>query len=93
MQEAAQGFHWNNDQATIFPMVVYYTKDNNIKHFSLVGISRCLKHDTIFIYLFQRFAVIDTIFYFSDGAPQQFKNKKAFTNLCYHNADFEINAE
>ncbi|XP_044577453.1 uncharacterized protein LOC123260425 [Cotesia glomerata] len=102
VQEAAQGFHWNNDQATIFPMVIYYNENDTIKHLSFVGISDCLKHDTVLIYLFQeqliaflkkKFAVINTIFYFSDGAPQQFKNNKAFTNLCYHYADFEINAE
>lgn len=102
VQEAVQGFHWNNDQATIFPMVVYYNENDTIKHFSLVGISDCLKHDTILIYLFQeqliallksKFAVVDKICYFSGGAPQQFKNKKAFTNVCYHYADFGIIAE
>ena len=24
IQDAVQGFHWNNDQATIHPFVVYY---------------------------------------------------------------------
>ncbi|CAH0552550.1 unnamed protein product [Brassicogethes aeneus] len=33
------------------------------------------------------------IFYFSDGAPQQFKNYKNFVNLYYHKEDFGINAE
>lgn len=33
------------------------------------------------------------IYYFSDGAPQQFKNYKNFINLYYHKEDFKINAE
>lgn len=102
VQEAAQAFHWNNDQATLIPMVIYYNEDNTTKHCSLVGISDCLKHDTVLVHLFQeklieylrkKFSVINKLFYFSDGAPQQFKNKKAFTNLCYHKNDFDINAE
>lgn len=36
---------------------------------------------------------IKKIFYFSDGAPQQFKNFKNFTNLYYHEDDFSVPAE
>ena len=31
--------------------------------------------------------------YFSDGAPQQFKNVKHFANICYHEQDFGWSAE
>ena len=31
--------------------------------------------------------------YFSDGAPQQFKNVKHFANICYHEQDFGRSAE
>lgn len=102
VQEAVQAFHWNNNQATLFPIVIYYRENSETKHCSLVGISDCLKHDTVSVYMFQKelitflrkkFTVVNKIYYFSDGAPQQFKNKYAFTNLCYHVEDFNIEAE
>jgi hypothetical protein len=54
-QDAVQGFHWNNDQATIHPFVIYYRNSdtNAIDHTSLVIISDCLKHDTVAVHLFQ----------------------------------------
>ena len=33
------------------------------------------------------------IYYFSDGAASQYKNRKNFLNLCYHHTDFGIAAE
>lgn len=33
------------------------------------------------------------LYYFSDGSAAQYKNKKNFTNLCYHKNDFGIEAE
>lgn len=102
VQEAAQAFHWNNDQATLFPMVVYYMENDESKHCSFVGISDCRHHDTVAVYLFQeelikylrqKFQNVSKIYYFTDGAPQQFKNKSAFINLCYHINDFGLKAE
>lgn len=101
-QEAPQGFHWNNKQASVFQVVVYYTENEIVQHFSFVGVSDCLKHDAVSVYMFQtalieylknKFLILDQIFYFSDGAPQQFKNKKAFINLAHHEIDFGVKAE
>ena len=33
------------------------------------------------------------IFYFSDGAAAQYKNRKNFTNLAYHEEDYGVPAE
>ena len=102
IQDAAQAFHWNNDQATLFPTVVYYRENNEVKHYCLLGISDYLKHDLVSVYMFQekiiehlkeKFTCIEKIYYFSDGAPQQFKNKKNFANLYHHRSDFQIKAE
>lgn len=104
VQEAVQGFHWNNNQATIHPIVFYYRNQDTSKvdHISYVGISDCLEHDTIAVYMFQRklieylkknFTTTKSIKYFSDGAPQQYKNKKNFKNLINHRKDFSISAE
>ena len=101
MQEPASAFHWNNNQATLFPLVIYYKEGGELECCSFVGISDCLRHDTIVVYMFQevlikywknKFTQVSKIYYFSDGAPQQFKNKKAFANLCYRD-DFDVYAE
>ena len=33
------------------------------------------------------------IYYYSDGAASQYKNRLNFLNLCYHESDFGIKAE
>ena len=102
VQDAVPGFHWNNDQATVYNIVIYYKEDETVKHTSLVIISDCLTHDTVAVYTFHKillnflkdkFALVSKIFYFSDGAPQQYKNFKNVINLAYHQKDFSVEAE
>ena len=105
LQDAAQGFHWNNAQATLHPFVAYFRDSHTsvINHLNFVVISECLHHDTVAVHLFQkklisflkgRLSSIPTkIIYFSDGATFQYKNRKNFINLCNHQADFGIQAE
>lgn len=102
VQDAAQAFHWNNDQATLLPMVIYYRENDMLLHHNFMVVSNCLKHDTVAVYMYQKellkflkskFDIIRQIYYFSDGAPQQFKNKKAFSNIVNHFTDFEVPAE
>ena len=54
LQDAAQGFHWNNSQATIHPFVAYFRESDSINHLSFVIISDKLHHDTIAVYLYQK---------------------------------------
>ena len=103
LQDAAQGFHWNNSQATIHPFVVYYKDSGELKHISSVTISESLRHDTIAVHLFQKClisflkekfdALPQKMYYFSDGAASQYKNRKNFINLCFHEVDFGVPAE
>ncbi len=105
LQDAAQGFHWNNSQATLHPFVAYYVDSDELHHLSYTIISDCLKHDTVAVYHFQKcfISFIKTylperlqptkIIYFSDGAASQYKNRKNFANLCFHEDDFGISAE
>ncbi len=98
LQDAAQGFHWNNSQATLHPFVAYYRKSSELHHVSYVIISDCLHHDMMAVYLFQRnpidflkkkfTSLPRKIFYASDGAAAQYKNRKKFINLCQHEDDF-----
>ena len=103
LQDAAQGFHWNNSQATIHPFVIYYSDSGKLCHLSYIIISNCLHHDTVAVHLFQKKLIAylkkelashpQKIYYFSDGAAAQYKNCKNFINLCYHEDDFGISAE
>jgi len=52
LQDAAQGFHWNNSQATLHPFVAYYRGNEELCHLSYVVISECNHHDTIAVHLF-----------------------------------------
>lgn len=103
IQNAVQGFHWNNSQATIHPFVIYFRdEENTLQHLSFVVISDCLKHDSIAVHLFieklihflkQKFTNISKIYYITDGAAGQYKNKFNFTNIVYHLEDFGIHCE
>lgn len=102
IQDAAPGFHWNNNQATVYPVVLYYKSNGILSHKSLTIISDCLHHDAITVWAFSRFVNefakslipnVSKIIYFSDGAPQQFKNFKNFSNIYHHEIDFGVCAE
>lgn len=102
IQDEAQGYHWASDHATIHPYVIYFKEENKIQHTSYVIISDCLEHTTAAVYCFQKkliqflkgkFDHVRKIYYFSDGCAGQYKNKKNFSNLCYHNEDFDVEAE
>ena len=101
MQDAAQGFHWDNSQATLHPFVAYYQKDV-LHHTTMCVISDCLKHDIITVHRFQQNAIAHLrlqlpefrkLFYFSDGAASKHKNYKNFSNLTLQNEDFELDPE
>ena len=100
VREAVQGFHWNNNQATVHPFVIYYInkRTNEIKHLSYVGISDCLNHDTITVHMFTKklvavlrknFTVVNRIKYFSDGALQQYKKFRC-TGCTYRDSSSAI---
>lgn len=102
VQEAAPGFHWNNDQATIYTVVIYYRIDSQLTHTSLVIISDCLNHDAIAVKVYSDIIIdeiktlltnVAKIHYFTDGAPQQYKNYKHFSNVYHHEEDYGIKAE
>ena len=105
-QDAVQGVHWSNTSCTLHPWICYYRGQNNkIETFPLLFISDCLRHETAAVYAFQKELVkqlqqklkgdgmtLTEIQYFSDGCSKQYKNKKIFLNLTYHQHDFGIPA-
>ena len=40
-----------------------------------------------------KYPTMQKFVYFSDGAGSQYKNYKAFSNLCHHESNFGLNAE
>lgn len=104
VQDAIQSFHWNNAQATVHPYVIYYNNGDEIEHYNFVIISESLKHDTVAVSLFNKKMIhflkqkhgceqVRKIFFFSDGAASQYKNKKNFCNLACFKNDFNIEVE
>ena len=95
--------------ATVHPCVIYYnTKDEELKeiltHKSCVFISDCLNHNAILVPVFQKKIIryikqylllnLKKVYYFSDSAASQYKNRKNFINMCFHQEDFNgIEAE
>lgn len=104
LQDAAQGFHWNNAQATVHPFGIYFRDpvSNELQCTNLIAISDCLKHNTVLVHVFQnyliqflkdRFGHIKKIHYFSDGSAAQYKNRNNFYNVSLHLAEYGIPAE
>ena len=101
-QDAAQSFHYNNDQCTVHPVVYYHRDGNEIHHRSLVVLSDSTIHDTAAVYLIQKILIqhvkdncenVRKIIYVTDGAAQHYKNRYQMANLLHHKTDFGIEAE
>lgn len=78
VQDAAEGFHWENSQCTVHPFVVYYKSaaQQKLDHFSVCFLSPILKHNTIMVYCFISTLLrhvkticpqLKKVHYFSDG--------------------------
>ncbi len=103
VQDAAQGYYWDNTQATLHPLVAYYRKeDGSLGTISFCVVSDCIKHDATTVHAFISVIIaqlkklvpaLSLVKYFSDGASSQYTNCKNFLNLCYHQEDFGIKAE
>lgn len=57
VQDAAQGFHWNNNQATIYPVVAYYRENGVTKNKNYVITSDNLSHDAVAVYTFTKLII------------------------------------
>lgn len=104
VQDAIQSQHWSNVQATLHPYVVYYRKNSEIKNLNYVVISEKLHHDANAVHMFNsklnahlksKFGPenVKKMYYFSDGAGSQYKNKYNLINLLNHEKDFASKAE
>lgn len=78
IQDAVPGFHWNNNQAIIFPVVIYYKQNSELTYRSLVIISDNNNHDAVAVYVYLKIVTdfikdlnpdVEKVFYFSDDTP------------------------
>ena len=101
VQDEIQGFHWNQTQCTLHPIMIYYKQGNDLFSYSICYISDDITHDVDMVNEVIKQTVdfikkhidrdISIIHYFSDGCAGQYKNCKNFLNLCKHFGDFSIN--
>ena len=54
LQDSAQGYHWNNSQATLHPFAAYFREDGELKHLGYVATSDGLIHDAAAVPLFHK---------------------------------------
>ena len=54
IQDEVQGFHWNNSQCTLHPVITYYQENDKLKNSSFCVISDDRKHDVALIYEVQK---------------------------------------
>ena len=100
IQDEIQSYHWNQQQCTMHPLVIYYKVEEELCHQSLCFISDDLTHDVSMVYQIIKLSInfikenvnpnIKTIHYFSDGCAGQYKNCKNFLNLCHHFTNFSV---
>ncbi|KAK3933277.1 RNA-splicing ligase RtcB-like protein [Frankliniella fusca] len=100
IQDAIQGYHWNNEQATLHPFVSYFrsTVDSEVQHCILVVVSDAMDHNTAAVHTFQEKLIkyleekigrkVEKLYYWSDGAASQYKNRKNVSNIAHHEKDF-----
>ena len=105
VQDEIQGYHWNQNQCSLHPVVIYHRCNpaNQLTSRSLCFISDDLEHDVYMVYeviattakyVKENISTgINVIHYFSDGCAGQYKNCKHFLNLCYHQEDFGVGCQ
>ena len=102
VQDAVQGFHWNNSQVTLNPFVAYYKKQNHLNSFSYCVLWDYLHHNAnvacAFVYhILQSLKIlllqVPHVHYFSDGAPSQYKSFKNLANLIHRQDDHQLSAK
>ena len=99
-QDEIQGYHWNNHQCSLHPIVLYYCKENesDLVSTSICFISDDLKHDVNFVHKVMKDTIkyirdnipeaLSKVHYFPDGCASQYKNSNNFFNLRLDNSDF-----
>ena len=100
LQDEVQSHYYSRDQCSILTCVVYYQCDGTVQHESFCGFSEDRLHDVAPMILgvsrlLRMVAAkmhISTITYFTDGAPQHFKNRLVLWFTLHHSELFGMPA-
>lgn len=102
IQDEIQSHHFSKKQVTVHPFCIYYKRNGEKKIQSIIAISECLDHNITSVYLFiERLVLVlkeclpfvNKLFFFSDGAASQYKNRKNFFNICQFKKEFGLDVE
>ncbi|XP_065673656.1 uncharacterized protein LOC136090720 [Hydra vulgaris] len=103
VQDEIQSYHWNTQQCSLHPLVIYYKDDKGeLKHISYCFISDDIIHDVTYVYkIFQliipilkiKFSNLSKLHLFTNGCTGQYKNCKSFYNLCQLESEFCLKIE
>ena len=102
VQDEIQSYHWNTQQCSLHPIVIYYKDNDILKHISYCYISDDIVHDVAFVYKIIQAIIpelkleitdLKKVYFFTDGCAAQYKNFKSFYNLANINQEFNIDAE
>lgn len=103
VQDQAQSYKFNSEEVSLHVSCITYLNENGLlesKHHVLI--SDPTKHDANSVNLSQLSLVnavktctptLKKIIYFTDGAPEHYKNKFNFENITFHKEDFGIECE
>ena len=95
-QFEVQGYHWNKQQCTLYPVVLYHKNEKNeLQWIAICFVSDDLdqsKERKICNYIKDKLPSVRKVEYFIDGCAGQYKNVKNFINLCHHKIDLNIDA-
>ena len=80
VQDEIQGYHWNNQQCRLHPIVLHYRKENesDLVPTSICFISDDLKHDVKFVCKVRK----DTIKCINDNITEAFSDVHYFSDGC-----------
>ena len=88
-QYEVQGYHWNKQQCTLYPVVLYHKNEKNeLQWIAICFVSDDLdqsKERKICNYIKDKLPSVRKVEYFSDGCAGQYKNVKNFINLLPQN--------
>lgn len=102
VQNEIQSHHFGRQMVSIHPFVIYYKKNEELEHKTLIIITPVLDHNYVlvhccfnqlFSFMKRNLPQVAKTHIFTDGAGSQYKNKYNFTNITFMKDDFRMDVE
>ena len=101
-QNEIMSAHWSQEELSLFCATAHFVRDGEKQFQHYVLCSNDLGHDKDSVYFYNKFIINDLkakklqvskVHYWSDGPSSQFKNQFNFTNLKFHEKDYQCMAD